>query len=296
MNRNDDWSGYSDFLSERFFDFSKYSSIGCGGIAPIAFYPKNKEETLSLLARLKRDGRECLTLGNLTNVLPPDEGVDKALLFLKNLRSLTIRDELVFVEAGVTSGALLNATRQAGLSGVEFLVGIPCVLGGALFMNAGAGGRYISEAVESVTFYHEGKILQLSTKDCEYAYKSSVFMREEGAILGATLRLKKSTQSSVKENIAVWLERRAHLPKGKSMGCVFKNPQGVEVSAGKLIEGAGLKGLRVGGAVVAKAHANFIINDKHATEKEIRALIKMIKNAVFAQYKINLEEEIRYLG
>ena len=90
-----------------------------------------------------------------------------------------------------------------------------------------------------------------------------------------------------------YLVRRTALPKGKSMGCVFKNPNGV--SAGKLIEGAGLKGLRVGGAVVSNQHANFILNDNNANSDDIKRLIVIVKNAVYVQYKIRLEEEIRYL-
>jgi UDP-N-acetylmuramate dehydrogenase len=118
-------------------------------------------------------------------------------------------------------------------------------------------------------------------------------MQTNDVILGAELRLTNATQAIVEENCKRYAEKRAWLPKGKSMGCVFKNPQGAV--AGKLIESAGLKGLRIGGAVISKTHANFIINDNGAKSSDICALIQIIKNAVFAQYKIRLEEEIRYL-
>jgi UDP-N-acetylmuramate dehydrogenase len=141
--------------------------------------------------------------------------------------------------------------------------------------------------------YRDGQILDLAVSDCEYAYKQSVFMHTDDVILGGTLRLTPSTPQTVKEEISGWLEKRAHLPKGKSMGCVFKNPTGF--TAGALIDGAGLKGLRIGGAMVSTQHANFIINDNHATAREIHTLIGQMKERVFQRYGIALEEEIRYL-
>ena len=118
-------------------------------------------------------------------------------------------------------------------------------------------------------------------------------METEDFILGGTLRLVKAPREQIDEEIHRWLQLRANLPKGKSMGCVFKNPDGV--SAGALIEGAGLKGTRVGGAVVSNIHANFILNEHNATSWDIHTLIALIKNKVKAQYGIALEEEIRYL-
>ena len=113
-------------------------------------------------------------------------------------------------------------------------------------------------------------------------------------ILGATLGLKKAVLQEIDDKIHAFRARRAHLPKGKSMGCVFKNPTGY--FAGTLIENSGLKGLRIGGAVVSSEHANFIINDQGAKSSDVKRLIETVKNAVFAQYKIRLEEEIRYIN
>ena len=118
-------------------------------------------------------------------------------------------------------------------------------------------------------------------------------MDEDGVILGVQFSLSNSDGEHIRRERSRYLERRKGLPKGRSMGCVFKNPDGK--SAGQLIEGAGLKGLRHGGAVVSEIHANFIINDRHASANEIKNLIMLIKNAVYTQYKIRLEEEIRYL-
>ena len=118
-------------------------------------------------------------------------------------------------------------------------------------------------------------------------------MDGKSVILGAKLSLVNSDERHIIAERTRYSARRAHLPKGKSMGCVFKNPEGK--IAGKLIEGAGLKGLRIGGATVSQTHANFIINDRQATASDVRTLIQIIKKAVLEQYNVLLEEEIRYL-
>ena len=285
---------YDNFILERPFDFRLHSSIGCGGVAKLAFYPRSEEEALSLLSKIEAREEEWVALGNLTNLLASDLGTQKTVIRLKKMTDVKLlENQRIYAEAGVTSGELLNTLKKAGLGGAEFLTGIPCTLGGALYMNAGAGGNYISELVESVRVYRNGKTEILSLKECDYAYKTSVFMREKSLILGATLQLSKSDEYTIAAQEKAWKARRAHLPKGKSMGCVFKNP--TDISAGALIEKAGLKGLRVGGAKVSATHANFIINDGNAKSKEVRSLIALVKNAVYAYCGVVLEEEIQYL-
>ena len=281
---------YREIIRETPFDFAKHSTIGCGGIAMQAFYPRNEAEVGYLLTAFKG---AWVAVGNLSNVLPSDNGTKKTVICTKKLTDIYAIDEGLFVSAGVTSGALLRYMKATGYSGAEFLAGIPCTLGGILYMNGGAGGKYIEEIVQSVRIFRDGRAMDLSVEECAYSYKNSLFMRTDDFILGAVLRLEKTDSATVEKRIRFWQDKRAHLPKGKSMGCIFKNPQGI--SAGELIEKTGLKGLRIGGAKVSEIHANFIINDKNATAEEIRMLIAVIKNAVYAQYKIALEEEIRYL-
>ena len=292
MSRFDFDENGEDISIEKPFDFSSRATIGCGGVAREAFFPKTEDALIRLLKRLELDGKAYCVLGGLSNVLPPD-GVSKRVVVSTKQMKTVCDDDGVFVQAGVTVGALLQYCKTTERSGAEFLAGIPCTVGGALFMNAGVSGEYISQIVESVTAYIDGKKEVLSCQECDYAYKHSSFMQNGGIILSAKLKLAKSTKESVLKNIARYAERRAHLPKGKSMGCVFKNPK--DGLAGKIIEGAGLKGLRVGGAKISDAHANFIINDGGATSEDIKKLIAFIKKAVFAQYKISLQEEIRYL-
>lgn len=284
---------YARFTKETPYGFAGHSSIGVGGIAAAAFSPTTEEETALLIAALEQDGVPFHVLGNLTNVLPSDGVSKRVVVSTKRLRGVQKNGNLLSVHAGTTAGALLAECKRLRLSGMEFLTGIPCTVGGALYMNAGVGGAYIGEIVESVTALYNGRMITLTQADCAYAYKHSTFMQGGFIILRADLRLSSEKIEIIQDRIRDFDERRKHLPKGKSMGCVFKNPK--NAVAGWLIEGAGLKGMRVGGAVVSKEHANFIINDNHATARDIKKLIALVKNAVFAQYKINLEEEIRYL-
>ncbi len=283
---------YARWTGETPFDFSKHSSIGCGGSAKVAFSPDTLTKLTSLFGKLQKDGVPYAVLGNLTNVLPPDEGTEQIIVRTVALQEIAEWEGGIFAQAGVGSGKLLTACKRLQRTGVEFLVGVPCTLGGALYMNAGAGGRYIAEAVEEVLVYRGGCIRRIARKDCGYDYKRSVFMENGDCILGAWLRLESSDTAHIEEKEREYQARRAHLPKGRSMGCVFKNPK--EGFAGDLIERCGLKGLRIGGAKIAEEHANFIINEG-GTAKDVRALITLMKNAVRAQYGVRLEEEIRYL-
>ena len=284
--------GYDCFAFETPFDMARHSSIGCGGFADIVFYPKTVAEVTALLDKLRLDKIPYYVVGNMTNVLPPDERTEKAIICMRNLCSYTIADK-AFVYAGASVKKVMQSAKLCGKSGMEFFHGIPCLMGGALYMNAGAGNCYVGEIVENVLVYRDGNTKIVPLSECEYSYKHSLFMGNEDVILGATLRLTNADEKTIADKEAYYAKRRSHLPKGRSMGCVFKNPK--THSAGELIEKSGLKGFRVGGAVVSKTHANFIINDGGAKTADVKALIAIIKNAVSAQYGVVLEEEIRYI-
>ena len=274
------------------FDFSKHSTVGVGGIAEIAFYPKSIKEFIRLSDFFEDNEREVLVLGNLSNVLPPDGRFMTPIILTKKLRAMEFT-ESVFVEAGVTSSMFLDECFRQGRSGAEFLAGIPCTIGGALYMNAGANGKYISDIVKKVLIYRQKRLGLLTNKECHYGYKKSIFMENDAIILGVELALERSdkeTISLIKDNI---LQSRRGLPKGKSIGCIFKNPLGD--SAGRLIELAGFKGIRVGDAVISPIHANFMMNEGEATQEDFLTLIELVKKEVFEQFGVRLEEEIRVI-
>lgn len=285
------WEGLHDCPFEKTFSFAKHSTIGCGGFAKIAYFPQSIDGAVALLKRLNAENAPYFVVGNMSNILP-NSGVSKRILVsTKGIKETDIHRG--FFGAGVTGSELLRLCKKHGKSGAEFLEGIPCTLGGAAYMNAGVAGAYMQDIVDRVLVFDGEAIKELSVQDCAYAYKSSVFMQKTCVILGVWLRLEQANETQIDERLRFYKKRRLHLPKGKSMGCVFKNPTGD--SAGRLIENAGLKGLRLGGATVSQTHANFILNDDSATSDEIKTLIGVIKTAVFEQSKIRLEEEIEYL-
>lgn len=274
------------------FDFSTGSTIGCGGVTKRAVFPRSFTEMIDVVDWCEAHGKRYVVLGNLSNVLPPEGESDTLFIFTKNLVGATF-GSTPLVYAGMTASTFLRECERHGKSGAEFLSGVPCTMGGAAYMNAGAAGKYMDEIVHSVIVYKNGELRSYAKEECRYEYKRSRFMDDGGVIFAVSLNLVDATQEEIFQKRKRYLERRKTLPAGKSMGCVFKNPVGD--SAGKLIEGAGLKGLRLGDAYVSMEHANFIINGGKASVGELKTLIQLIKNAVYARYHIWLEEEIRYL-
>lgn len=292
---------YALFLQSKFprlkieydYDFSKRACIGCGGRAKFALFPSDETELAAVVDTLKSHGISHVVLGNLSNVLPPDSEYTKIPVLTNRIDKICEEGEEVYVGAGTSSGKLLRFCKEKELSGGEFLTGIPCFIGGATYMNAGVGGAYMQEIVSGVLAYMNGKIVKLTAKECNFSYKRSLFMQKDAVILGTYCKFKPSTAQAVEKKIAEYAQKRKNLPIGKSMGCVFKNPQG-EI-AGKLIEGAGLKGLTLGGAKISEKHANFIINQSACKSSAIKTLITLIKDRVQAEYGIILQEEIVYI-
>ncbi len=275
---------------ERNLSLNRYG-MGTGGVASLALFPKDIPQLIFAVDRLESFSVGYKVLGKTSNVLFGDGQIETVLIFTDNIRQTSFA-KTPFAACGVSAAAFLKECKARNLLGGEFLAGIPCSIGGAAYMNAGVQGGYFEEIVQRVLVYEDGEILSLSRAECGYSYKHSRFM-EKGVILGVFFRLEKSNEEEIEKRIRFFNDRRKNLPKGKSLGCIFKNPK--DVSAGKLIENAGLKGLRLGGAVISNTHANFIINETHATARDVKELIQTAKNAVRAQYNVRLEEEIEYI-
>lgn len=284
---------------------SSLSAIGIGGVCDTVFYPETLACFTELLCELREQNVPYAVLGTTSNVLIPDtpagETLRGVIVFTRRLTSLAIDGENVFAFCGVTGAELICRTSSVGLTGAEFLTGIPCTVGGATYMNAGAFGNSVSDVVESVLSYTGGAMKVYSQNECGFSYKKSVFMQNDAVILGTTFRLKRTDARLVQEKVQSLQRRRSRLPQGKSLGCIFKNPtikdeRGVTLaSAGALIESAGMKGVSCGGARVSEKHANFILNENAAIYADVTALIALIKAAVLKKYGVSLTEEIRYL-
>lgn len=277
---------------EENFSFAEHTTIGCGGSAEAAVLLCSEEECAALLPFLRGKGIEYCFLGAGANVLPCDGVYHGVVVRFGGMRTLTREGDTVFAGAGVTGGGLLRFAAGQHLGGFEHFTGIPMTIGGGVAMNAGVPAGHFSDVVERVVGFDGSCLREFSAKECEFRTKQSIFL-EGIAVLGVYLRAKQSFPEQIAQNLCYYRNRRAHLPKGKSMGCTFVNPMGI--SAGELIESCGLKGKRIGGACVSGEHANFIINNG-SSARDIAALVEEIKNTVYKKTGILLREEIRRIG
>ena len=275
------------------FSFREHTTIGIGGDAPLGIYPASEEQFIAALRLLQEEGARYVILGNGSNVLASDGGFGGAVISTVRLDGVRVEGERVIAQCGAPVMKVLRIAAQQGLGGASFLEGIPATVGGAVFMNAGAGGRYIAERIESVKAYRGG-VERICVGACKFSYKHSLFMEEGCAILSATLRCARVGAEQAQTSIMQARTARDCLPVGRSMGCVFQNPAGL--SAGELIDRAGLKGVRCGAAYISERHANFIINGGGATARQVRTLIEQMRAQVYRRFGIKLKEEIRTIG
>ena len=235
-------------------------------------------------------------IGHGSNLLVPDDGV-RGLVVRAALTTARVEGTALTAGAGVALPQAAALAAKHALSGLEFAVGIPGTVGGALVMNAGCHGREIGELVERVDVVaRDGEVRTLVRDECRFAYRTSA-LREQGvAVAGATLRLAPDDGAAIEQRMGEHRAWRADTqPHGRpNAGCVFKNPPGD--AAGRLIDKAGCKGLGVGGAEVSTVHANFIINRDGATYADVTRLIETVRERVAAQFGIRLELELIILG
>ncbi|MDE7182661.1 MAG: UDP-N-acetylmuramate dehydrogenase [Clostridia bacterium] len=284
---------FQSVRKEENFNFSKHTTYGLGGTANVAYYPENEKQVKAVYDYLTANGEKFVTLGNGSNLLASDKNYNGAVIVTKGLKGfLRTGENTFFCYAGTTVSALLKYCVSNGFGGLEYLAGIPATVGGLLYMNGGAGGTYIESNVVKVKFY-DGRIHCFSNTSCHFGNKYSTMRGINCVILGAELKFTPQNGDEIKEKISGYLERRKFHPKGRSCGCVFKNVNGI--SAGKLIDETGLKGLSIGGAMVSCEHANFIINHG-GKAADVYLLIKEVKRRVFERTGIRLEDEVVYIG
>ena len=283
----------SAIKSEQNFSFTKYTTYKCGGNAEIAYFPNSIKQATAIYDFLSKSGKDFIILGNGSNVLASDKNYNGAVLSTKNLTGINqINQNSIFCYAGTTVAQLMKFCVEYGLSGLEYLVGIPATVGGLVLMNGGAGGCFISSNVVNVMLYN-GAIRNFTNKKCSFGHKYSIMRDINSLILGVELRIFIKNSQYVRNNVSLYLSKRRSHPKGASCGCVFKNCG--SLSAGKIIEDVGLKGLTLGGASVSYEHANFIINSGNSAS-DVYKLIKTVKEEVFSRTGIKLEEEVVYIG
>ena len=277
---------------------SRHTSWRAGGVARSYALPQTLSQLQQLMASLPaQENIEWLGLGS--NTLVRDGGYPGTIVATQNvMNELRMLDEVtVLVGAGVADAKLARFCKQHGLGGAEFFAGIPGLVGGALFMNAGAwGGDTWSQVVSVETMNRAGEIKQRMREEFDVSYRHVGNINGEWFV-SATMRFTPQGNDRTEAiDIKDLLARRARSqPTGlASCGSVFRNPEGDH--AARLIESCGLKGQRIGGAVVSEKHANFIINDNHASAEDIESLIELIQQRVENQCGIMLQTEVRIIG
>ena len=262
---------------------SSFSTFGIGGKAKWFYQVKEEKNLIQLVKFCKENNIPYFILSGGSNVLFSDDGF-KWLVVKIDTFGYEIKGEKIIVKSGVSLSKLVDLAYKNSLSGLEFALGIPGTIGGAVAINASAAGHKMSEIIEKVKILtEEGGIKELSFVD-------NLFKDKKGIILEVVLRLKKEKKEKIKEEMQKALSLRKNQPTGKSAGCVFKNP--LLLSAGKLIEECGLKGKKIGAAQISEKHANFIINLGSAKASDVLKLITYIKEKVKAKFNIDLKLEI----
>ena len=275
---------------------SRHTVWGIGGPARRFYRPADVEDLADFLAGLAKQ-ESIFWLGLGSNVLVRDGGIEGTVIATDALDSIAIVDGThVWVEAGVACPKVAKFCAARGLSGSEFFAGIPGSVGGALAMNAGAFGGETWDLVESVeSIARDGSRYRRAAKEYTFAYRSVAGPGEEW-FTAAELRLTQDEDQSARIRIKELLRRRAETqPMGtRNCGSVFRNPPGDY--AARIIEASGLKGERVGNAVVSEKHANFIINTGGATAADVESLIMRVAERVALDSGVHLEREVRIVG
>lgn len=286
------------FFTRHDFPLSRVTSFHIGGNADLAVYPADAEAFAYALDAVVQAGVPYTVIGNGSNTLVRDGGFRGVVFVTTDMRRVTIDGTRLTGGCGVLLGSVGTNASRAGLAGAEFANGIPGTLGGAVYMNAGAYGGQLADIVcETVCYDLDAKqVLHLDNAAQHFGYRHSVFMEKNYIILSATLQLTKDEPDAIRARMNDYLARRREKQplEYPSAGSVFKRPEGH--FAGKLIEDAGLKGLRVGGAEVSPKHAGFIVNVGGATARDVLELIERIREKVYAMSGVTLECEIRTIG
>jgi len=279
----------------------RHTSIGVGGRIDAFAFPESEEEIARLVAFLRARQASYLPVGNWTNLIVRDGGYRGVLISLARMRGLSIGENgdggiLVKAEAGVLLSELVNLSVRESLTGMEFCAGIPGSVGGAVRMNAGAYGGEIKDIVAVLRLFDPSEGFRTANRDTlSFSYRN-LDVPFETIIIGAVFRMQRGDTEGIAGRVREILagRREKHPLEFPNAGSVFKNPRGIP--AGRLIEEAGLKGIRTGDAQISEKHGNFIVNRGHATAGEILFLIALVQQRVFEATGHALETEVRIIG
>jgi len=276
---------------------SRHTTYGVGGPAAAFITPEDRKDLSHILKFASQQNIRIYFIGSGSNLLVADQGIEGIVITpAKVLTNLEFSNGHVTAESGVMLGRLVKECMKRNLTGMESLIGVPGTVGGALVMNAGAFGGEISNNLMNVDVMKmNGQIETLNYAEIDFAYRFSTFNKDE-FILSARFNLKHGNPQLIKENsLNASKGRKSSQPlRFRSAGSVFKNPS--DQAAGYLIDQAGLKGTKVGGAEISTHHANFFVNHGDAKAEDIAELIRITRKKVYEKFKIKLDLEVKTIG
>ncbi|MHB8058126.1 MAG: UDP-N-acetylmuramate dehydrogenase [Desulfuromonadaceae bacterium] len=275
---------------------SLHTSLKTGGPADLYAIPEDEEDLRDLLAWLGRQNIPWMPVGRGYNLLVRDKGIRGAVISLENLNRITlIEGTLIKAGAGAENLAVVRFAQKRGLGGIGFISGIPGTVGGAIKMNAGAYGEGILERTDHLTLLRGGNIRDYRMDELDYGYRH-LKLEDGDIVLAAAFKLVLRDPHDTEEEIRRDLElrRSKHNVGLPSAGSFFKNPQ--SIAAWRLIDAAGMRGVKVGGAEVSEVHSNFMVNSGGATAQDFMELAALVINAVQTTSGVTLEEEVRIVG
>jgi UDP-N-acetylmuramate dehydrogenase len=301
---------------QRNISLKNYTTFKSGGLAKYFFEAKTEKEIIKAITVAKKSKLPFFVLGGGSNILFSDKGFKGIVIKIKN-QELKIKGPKIKVDAGVSLGQIVNLATKKNLTGLEWAIGIPGTIGGAVYGNAGwpMNKKNIGSVVEKVEALNVKKleIQNCKTKDCRFGYRDSIFKYKKNLIiLSVVLKLKVGKKEKItKEILEILKKRSGKIPVGFSAGSVFKNPNTKDIKnkkilkdfqeiknfndkipAGFLIEKCGLRGRAIGGAKISEKHANIIVNLGKGTAKDVQSLINLAKTRVKAKFGVVLREEI----
>lgn len=283
-----------------YFDepMKNHTTFKIGGAADVFVDAESAEEISDIIKYCKNNGIPYMVMGNGSNMLVSDKGIRGAIIKVgAKMNGISVDGETITAGAGARLSAVANEALKAELSGFETLSGIPGMLGGAIYMNAGAYGGEMKDVIESVTYIDaDGEIKTAEKNELDLSYRHSMFEDSGFVIVSAVMRLKKGNYDDIKASMLDYNKRRADKQplSMPSAGSTFKRPEGH--FAGKLIQDSGLMGYTIGGAQVSDVHAGFLVNKGGATAEDVMKLIEYVQKTVAEKFGVRLEPEVRLIG
>ncbi len=286
------WSGFEKIVRQA-EPLAMHTWFQLGGPAEFFAEPDNPDQLIGLIQRSQQEGIDVRLLGQGSNVLVRDEGIPGLVVKLSaaEFGKIEVAGRRIVAGGGAILGRVVTTAVHRGLAGLETLIGIPGTLGGALHGNAGSHGGDVGQWASGATVVTTaGEVLHRGRDDLFFGYRESSL--DDLVILEGSFQLEEDEPADLARRMQKqWIVKKAAQPMGhQCAGCIFKNPRGA--SAGELIEKAGLKGTRIGGAVVSDRHANFIVAEPESTSTDVLRLMELIRSQVRDRLGVDLELEI----